>query len=281
MSTTSPILIPDRQPLEKALSRCTHLGIGAHPDDLEIMALHGILSCYDSPDHWFGGITCSTGSGSIRNGSLSGLDVIELAKLRAKEQEEAAEIGRYGFIAQIGLERHQIHQDNGDGLVSSLLPLLEKCRPEVVYTHNPADKHPTHIAVLKAVLKAYKLLLESCRPTRLLGCEVWRNLDWVSDSRKVVLDIVDPQHLAPRLISVYRSQIAAGKQYDKAIEGRRRANATFFQALSRDAAEQAIYAIDMTPLLTEQELTLDQYISPYLHQFKEEVLSALNNETHL
>jgi hypothetical protein len=36
------IFIPDGKPLAEALPRITHLGIGAHQDDLEFMAFHGI-----------------------------------------------------------------------------------------------------------------------------------------------------------------------------------------------------------------------------------------------
>lgn len=40
------IYIPDETPVEEALPRTTHLAIGAHHDDLEIMAIDGILKCY-------------------------------------------------------------------------------------------------------------------------------------------------------------------------------------------------------------------------------------------
>ena len=36
----SEAFVPDGAPLPAALARTTHLGIGAHPDDLEIMACH-------------------------------------------------------------------------------------------------------------------------------------------------------------------------------------------------------------------------------------------------
>ena len=41
---TAEIFIPDRQPVAAALQRVTHLGIGAHQDDLEFLAFHGILT---------------------------------------------------------------------------------------------------------------------------------------------------------------------------------------------------------------------------------------------
>ena len=51
----SEAFVPDGAPLSTALARTTHLGIGAHPDDLEIMACHGILECYRNNDRWFTG----------------------------------------------------------------------------------------------------------------------------------------------------------------------------------------------------------------------------------
>ena len=36
------LFFPDQLSDDEALSRTTHLGIGAHQDDLEFMALHGI-----------------------------------------------------------------------------------------------------------------------------------------------------------------------------------------------------------------------------------------------
>ena len=40
---TAEIFIPDGLPVPAALKRITHLGIGAHQDDLEFMAFHGVL----------------------------------------------------------------------------------------------------------------------------------------------------------------------------------------------------------------------------------------------
>ena len=44
--SSADIFIPDGKPAEEALARITHLGIGAHQDDLEFMAFHGILQCH-------------------------------------------------------------------------------------------------------------------------------------------------------------------------------------------------------------------------------------------
>lgn len=44
------LYVPDGVAPAAALARTTHLGIGAHQDDLEIMAVDGILKCYDRDD---------------------------------------------------------------------------------------------------------------------------------------------------------------------------------------------------------------------------------------
>lgn len=41
------IFVPDGLPVTEAAGRITHLAIGAHQDDLEFMACHGIVTCYD------------------------------------------------------------------------------------------------------------------------------------------------------------------------------------------------------------------------------------------
>jgi hypothetical protein len=40
------IFIPDDLPEAEALRRTTHLALGAHQDDLEIMSIEGILECF-------------------------------------------------------------------------------------------------------------------------------------------------------------------------------------------------------------------------------------------
>ncbi|MBT4901719.1 MAG: hypothetical protein HON54_07415, partial [Verrucomicrobia bacterium] len=52
---SADLFIPDDFEPSQALGRTTHLGVGAHQDDLEVMALHGILACYKQPQKWFGG----------------------------------------------------------------------------------------------------------------------------------------------------------------------------------------------------------------------------------
>ena len=53
------IFIPDNTPLREALARTTQLAIGAHADDVEILAYHGIAACYENAGQWFSGVIVS------------------------------------------------------------------------------------------------------------------------------------------------------------------------------------------------------------------------------
>ncbi|MEX2607797.1 MAG: PIG-L family deacetylase [Kiritimatiellia bacterium] len=273
---TTRWMMPDAQSLERALSRTTHLGIGAHQDDLEFMALHGILACYQKPDAWFGGVTVTDGSGSSRCGDYADCSDEELMAARALEQENAARIGQYSFIAQLGYPSAVVKDAETPDLLEDLIRILRATRPEVVYTHSPADKHETHIGVMAAVLKAVRALPPGDRPGRVLGCEVWRDLDWMPDSAKVVLDVGGHENLAAALNGVFDSQIAGGKRYDLAVTGRRRANATFFDSHSTDQLDQAWFAMDLTPLAHRDDLDVTTFVLDLVRAFSEDVESKLS-----
>ncbi len=267
---------PDGKAMREALERTTHLAIGAHPDDLEIMAYHGISQCYGESGQWFSGVTCTDGAGSSRVGPYAKYSDLEMVAIRKEEQRQAAMVGKYGAMAQLCLPSASIKEAAGaEILKDDLLQILQVARPEVVYTHNPADKHSTHIAVLRGVVRAMHALAPECRPKLVYGCEVWRDLDWLSDGDKVVLDVSQRENLASALVGVYDSQITGGKRYDRAAVGRRYANATFFYAKARDKIEQVTFAMDLTPLIHDESIDLADYVLNYIDKFGADVRSKL------
>jgi LmbE family N-acetylglucosaminyl deacetylase len=271
----SDLYIPDSLTPDPALARTTHLGIGAHQDDLEFMAFHGILAGYKRDDTWFSGVTCTNGAGSSRTGPFAACSDADMQEIRREEQRRAARIGHYAAMIQLDYPSSDIKTSPSPHPEADLLAILRATRPRVVYTHNPADKHETHIGVLKATLRALRQLPPAERPQQLLGCEVWRDLDWLPDEDKTLLDVSGHDDLAQELNSVFASQIAGGKRYDLAIQGRRRANATFFQSHSVDGCQSLCFAIDLTPLLKNDALTLADFMSPFLQRFRDDVLHKL------
>lgn len=270
------LYIPDQQAEAEALARTTHLGIGAHQDDLEFMAFHGILECYHRQDQWFAGVTCTDGAGSARTGPYERFTNEEMMQARVQEQDMAALVGRYGSMIQLAHPSAAIKDPANPALKEDLRQILQATRPDFVYTHNPADKHASHIGVVMAVLRALRELPAEDRPKAVYGCEVWRSLDWMPDEDKVLHNVSGHENLAAALNGIFDSQIAGGKRYDLAIQGRRRANATFFDSHSVDNADMLIYAMDLTPLVQDPELDILEYTLGYIRKFEDDVRRQLS-----
>lgn len=269
------LLVPDGLSEIAALARTTHLGIGAHQDDLEFMAFHGILACYDRPDRWFGGVTITDGRGSSRAGAFKDWSDDQIAAERVREQETAATLGKYAFMAQLGFGSAAVRHARETSVRDDLLHILEATRPEVVYVHNLADKHDTHVGCALRSLEAIRRLPMADRPKKVYGCEVWRDLDWLVDDEKTALPISARPELARALNEVFATQIGGGKRYDLAVLGRRTANATFGNAHSTDQETAMQWAMDLTPLILDDQLDPIAYTVGFIDRLKADVISRL------
>lgn len=96
---TSELFVSDGLDEAAALRRTTHMAIGAHQDDLEIMAIHGILTCFQRSDNWFAGVVVTNGRGSPRDDLCQDYSGDEMRLVRFKEQKKAAVIGEYSVQA--------------------------------------------------------------------------------------------------------------------------------------------------------------------------------------
>ena len=184
---SADLFIPDETEPSQALGRTTHLGVGAHQDDLEVMALHGILACYKQPQKWFGGVTVTNGAGSSRTNEYADYTDEQMQVVRAEEQRKAAVVGEFGFVAQLGYPSSAVKQPENSDYAADLQTILAAAGPQVVYTHNLADKHDTHVAVVVPLIRALRELPEDERPAEVYGVEVWRDLNWLLDDEKVLL----------------------------------------------------------------------------------------------
>jgi LmbE family N-acetylglucosaminyl deacetylase len=268
------VLVPGGQPVEAALKRITHLGICAHQDDLEFMAFHGIRECF-ATGGGFAGVTCTDGSGSARAGDYARFTDEQMMAVRRSEQDVAAAIGRYGIMIQLGYPSAAAKSAADPSLKDDLKEILSATAPSTVYTHNLADKHDTHVGVAVAALQAMRELPAERRPKKVIGCEVWRSLDWLADSDKVAMDVSSRDNLAAALNGVFDSQIAGGKRYDLATLGRRAANATFFESHATDRASQIIFGMDLTPLAQDPSLDMVQFVIRHIEAFAEDVRKRL------
>lgn len=270
------LFIPDQVEIERALGRTTHLAIGAHQDDLEIMAYHGIAACYGESDLWFCGVVCTDGRGSSRIGPYRSYSDEEMVKVRREEQRQAAMVGKYGSMLQFGFSSPDVREEKNPTLAEELKTIFELTRPKTVYTHNPADKHHTHIAVLKASIDAMRMLPRELQPEKVYGCEVWRDLDWMHDQDKIALDVSHRENLANALVGIFDSQITGGKRYDLAAMGRRHANATFYYPDVSDGSNQVTFAMDLSPLIRDPSLSVLDFTLVHIDRFRDDVKTLVS-----
>ncbi|MFK7850387.1 MAG: PIG-L deacetylase family protein [Akkermansiaceae bacterium] len=275
---TATRFVPDGIPETEAFKRTTHLGIGAHQDDLEFMAFHGILECFQKPDQWFAGVTCTNGAGSSRIGPYETFSDEEMMAVRREEQNTAATIGKFGSMIQLDHPSRVVKSPTDHQLDEDLLEIFRATQPEIVYTHNPADKHDTHIGVTIAALRAMRELPPEQRPQKVIGCEVWRDLDWLADDEKVIMDVSGRDNLAAALNGVFDSQIAGGKRYDLATLGRRSANSTFFSSHTTDEATQVIFGMDLTPLVANNTTDIVGFVCDAIERFNADVREKLTQK---
>jgi hypothetical protein len=121
-----------------------------------------------------------------------------------------------------------------------------------------------------------RLIPQDLRPKKVYGCEVWRALDWVNDNEKIAFDVDKHPNLASALVEVFDSQIIGGKRYDLAAIGRRIANATYFESHQVDAVNALSYAMDLTPLITDDSLDVLDYVVGYIKRFEKDVKDKIS-----
>lgn len=242
------------------LQKTSHLGIGAHPDDIEILAGHGIIPAYEHPEYFFTGVTVTNGQGALRSGIYAEMNNRDFCKLRWEEQMTAAKLGQYLAQFMLNYSSEAVKSHQSQQLIVDLQTIINATRPSVIYTHNLADLHDTHVAVAICVIEALRKCAPTLQDITLYGCEIWRGLDWLSPDIRCALDVSKYRDLQRNLIRIFHSQIESGKRYDHAVEGRQAANATFQNPYMPDEATHISCAMNMTPLVYHPEIDLAEYI---------------------
>jgi LmbE family N-acetylglucosaminyl deacetylase len=211
------------------------------------------------------------GRGSPRDDLYASYTDEEMHTVRFKEQRKAAVVGEYAAQVLLDYPSKAVKTGATAEPVQDIAALLMAARPRIVYTHNLADKHDTHVGVALKVIAAIRSLPAEARPQTLYGCEVWRNLDWMLDSEKVYMDTTAHEALQAALLGVFDSQIAGGKRYDLASMGRRKANATYFESHGTDTTLGLAFGMDLTPLIQDDTLDAASFIQEHIARFARDV----------
>ena len=265
------IYIPDGTGEDEAIKKTTHMAVAAHQDDIEIMAYAGVLECFGSAESNFSAVIVTNGAGSPRNGIYADYTDDMMQEVRKLEQKKAAFIGEYAALAMLDYSSSCVKNADDESVTAELAKLLLAAAPKIVYTHNLADKHDTHVATAVKLIKAIRSLPKDKRPQKLYGGEVWRGLDWMCDEDRIAFDVDSYPNMASALLEVFDSQISGGKRYDKATVGRRLANATYAASHATDTSQSLSFAMDLTPLIEDDALDIKDFVLGYIDNFAKEV----------
>ncbi len=167
--SSAEVFIPDGADLPEAAARTTHLAVGAHQDDLEIMAFDGIIACFQQADKWFSGVVVTNGGGSPRAGVYADNTDEEMMAVRRHEQKKAAVVGEYAAQFLLNHPSAAVKDAEDDAVTRDLAAILDATRPEVVYTHNPADSMIPMWASPCGWWTPYAASLRRCAPKRFTG----------------------------------------------------------------------------------------------------------------
>ena len=267
------IFIPDGREEKEAFAGIRRLCVAAHQDDIELMSLAVIGN---SPRGSFAGAVVTNGASSPRTGRFAGVTDEEMVILRAEEQKLVAKKAGYGALALLGYSSSEVKKLAREAVEADLRELILKLSPEEIYTHNPADRHETHVAVFCRTVAALRSVPAEKRPRKLWGCEVWRSLDWLPDGVRTVVDSEKGTAMAGEILQAFESQVEGGKRYDRAYIGRQYANATFFESHSTDEHDCASNMLDMSVLLTNDSLDPRDFIYDVIDTFRRETRKKLD-----
>lgn len=269
------VFVPNGDDPATALARTTHLCVIAHQDDIEINAYPAVTECFGRADRFLTGVTVTNGAGSARSGAFAGYTDAQMQAVRREEQRAAARLGQYNLQIQLAHPSADAKTPGHAGVRADLDAIFAACRPQVVYLHQPLDKHDTHVAVLLRCLEALRRLPPGQRPSQVLGVEAWRGLEWLLDADKVALDAGAHPALKLPLMQVFASQIAGGKRYDTAAIGRRQANATFHDSHTTDQFAELTWALDLTPLVQNDRLSVIDFAAEHIDRVRSDVVTRL------
>lgn len=118
------------------------LAVGAHPDDLEILA-GGTLAKY-------GQRGCHVSMAVATDGSAGHMLIHanELAEIRRHEAAQAAALINADFF-WLGFSDEHLFEDIPTRM--RFIDLIRAVKPDVILTHNPQDYHPDHRAVSRLI----------------------------------------------------------------------------------------------------------------------------------
>lgn len=274
-NTKTDLIIPtptEMMQFNQFLSRTTHLGIGAHPDDNEIMAYHGIGTCYDDKVKWFTGVVITDGAGGTREGAYKNFTDDELVRIRHDELLKAAKAGNFLALVHLNYTSQELKTDRKPDVRQDLVQILDTTRPEIVYIHNLFDDHDTHVSASIRSIEAIRDISSLFMPEKVYGCEVHGSLDWYPE--RIRLDVTMHPEVARQILFIFESQSENKRSYPHATISRWESQAIFDRS-NKYGPKAISYAMDLSALVKDSGIDLGEFIQEKTQLFATEKRKVL------
>lgn len=275
------MFIPDGATEDEAVKRSEIMAVGAHPDDIEVMSMPGILKALAAGGNRFFGVVATNGVGTYRSFDEINLSYQEMRDVRIAEQKKAASVGRYSGLALLNYESAEVKDACFTNIDRDLKHLFSAVRPSEIYLHNPFDRHDTHVAVcIRSIYALREVKAETgWKPERLYAGECLRGLDWLVHCDRLVLPVDDKDCMSDKILGVYKSQMIGLRRYDQAVKGRRITNATYQEAQAIGSEYELAFAVDLLPLVEDSTLSVADFVRHTIDRFRADILSRLDRFT--
>ena len=181
------------------------LWVGAHPDDLEILA-GGTLAKYAKKGHK--AYSCIVARGD--KGSID-VDPEVLAETRVEEARRGCEILGVEFLGNLGWSDFGI--EASPKLINTLVDVIRKVKPDLVITHSPTDYQNDHIrtsdAAVAAAFESANPILKTEYPphtvARTLYCDTIFGLNFDPD---FWVDITETIDIKLKALAAHQTQVS-------------------------------------------------------------------------
>lgn len=193
-------------------SKLRVLGIGAHPDDLEI-SCGGTLAKYSELGHEVVmGVACSGDKGHFQ------IPPKKLAEIRLEESKKSG--GHIDApVYNLGFNDGEIIAEDL-GARNKFIDLIRKANPDVIITHYPNDYHADHVAVSRLVVDASFMVSVPHIKTNYKAIDkvpqiyYMDNYAGVNFSPQEYVDISDVFAIKEKMLAEHKSQLQWLKEHD-------------------------------------------------------------------
>ena len=267
------IFVPDGAPMPDALRRTTHVCVGAHQDDQEFMAFHGIAECFGRKDRGFAGVVVTNGAGSSRTGIYADYTDEDMMRVRVQEQRKAAVIGEYACQIQLMHPSADVKKPGHPGVLADLAadPRDRRGPRWSTSTTPPTSTTRTWPCCLRTIAAIRSLPTEQraeagARLRDLARPRLAERRRQAGPARRPRSRTSPPRSPAS---STPRSPAASAttSRWPVGAPPTRR----FFESHATDKADALSFAMDLTPLVEDDTLDVLDYTLGFLRRFENEV----------